>query len=102
MPKPSKPSKKKAPKETPQEKSKRVTREGDLFMELQKDHGYALMADRSKRPEISMSFDPVTKKIAPMRIVRLAVPTTSALGEAMAMTDKLKELDKAKKQRGKK
>jgi hypothetical protein len=62
-------------------------REQALLLELQERHGYGLSSLKpSERTGMCFSFK--DKTLTPVRLVKLAVPVTSALGKALVANDK--------------
>lgn len=77
------------PKALPISDAKRK-RESKLLMELQKNHGYTMLDTIKSVDRLMWSFDFKTGSGTLTRMLRLSVPIQSALGRAMAQSDKAK------------
>lgn len=78
------------PKAMPISAAKRK-RESKLLMELQKNHGYTMLDTIKPVDRFLWSFNFKTGAGTLTRMLRLSVPRESALGRAMAQSDKAKD-----------
>ena len=78
------------PKAMPISAAKRK-RESKLLMELQKNHGYTMLDTVKSADRFMWSFNFKTGAGTLTRMLRLSVPRESALGRAMAQSDKAKD-----------
>lgn len=86
--------KKSKPKAKKTDTNAKHKREGAMLEKLQAAHGYALLMPGRGMPKTQMMFDGSTKKMSMSYMMRLAVPSDSALGQALAKEHKEKEKGK--------
>jgi hypothetical protein len=74
-------------------------RESKLLMELQKKHGYTMLDMIKPADRFMWSFNFKTGAGTLTRMLRLSVPKESALGRAMAESDKAKDARRKTRER---